>query len=332
MASWTKSQLPRPTNDLDKVANDIDRWGYGLLEDALSEPLLTKTSARLLDQAAAELQFELAFEDGGPAQKWGDFRDPDGTLRSKVFTSANGGINQRVWLLPNKGEEFLAVLEINKMHEIVSHVLGEEFQLSSFSSNIAKPGGMKMDLHTDQWWAPEPTKPGRRNLPVGSMTRKNFDCDLGFSGARSAIAPAACSNVIFMMNDFTNENGGTRLVPGSHIFGRHPNLVEDKDIETVAAEGNSGTALITDGRIWHGTGANVTKENRIAMLLTFCGPQYRPQVNYPVALDSVILKSASDRQKALFGLKIWWGYGRTGNPNLNFIDPDEQTLGKLTLS
>ena len=36
MASWTKSQLPTPTNDLDKVANDIDQWGYGLLEDALS--------------------------------------------------------------------------------------------------------------------------------------------------------------------------------------------------------------------------------------------------------------------------------------------------------
>ena len=44
MVSWTKSQLPTPTNDLDKVANDIDQWGYGLLEDALSEPLLTKTS------------------------------------------------------------------------------------------------------------------------------------------------------------------------------------------------------------------------------------------------------------------------------------------------
>ena len=112
MVSWTKSQLPTPTNDLDKVANDIDQWGYGLLEDALSEPLLTKTRARLLEQAAAELQFGLAFEDGGPSQKWGDFRDPDGALRSEVFTSANGGINQRVWLLPNKGEEFLEVLEI----------------------------------------------------------------------------------------------------------------------------------------------------------------------------------------------------------------------------
>ena len=68
MVSWTKSQLPTPTNDLDKVANDIDQWGYGLLEDALSEPLLTKTRARLLEQAAAELQFGLAFEDGGHYQ------------------------------------------------------------------------------------------------------------------------------------------------------------------------------------------------------------------------------------------------------------------------
>ena len=109
MVSWTKSQLPTPTNDLDKVTNDIDQWGYGLLEDALSESLLTKKRARLLEQAAAELQFGLAFEDGGPSQKWEDFSDPDGVLRAQVFTSANGGINQRVWLLPNKGEEFLAM-------------------------------------------------------------------------------------------------------------------------------------------------------------------------------------------------------------------------------
>tara|TARA_B100000212_G_scaffold16970_1_gene11546 strand:+ start:230 stop:901 length:672 start_codon:yes stop_codon:yes gene_type:complete len=223
-------------------------------------------------------------------------------------------------------------VEINEMHEIVSHVLGEEFQLSSFSSNIAKPSGLKMDLHTDQWWAREPNKPVRRNLLVGSMTRKKFDCGIVFSGASYAIALAACSNVIFMMNNFTDENGGTRLVPGSHMFGRHPDLIKDKEIETVAAEGNSGTELITDGRVWHGTGANATKENRIAMLLIFCGPQYRPQVNYPVALDSAILISASDRQKALFGLKIWWGYGRTRDPNLDFIDPDGQTLVKLTLS
>ena len=48
MISWDKSQLPKPTRDPDKVVNDIDRWGYGLLEDALREPLLTKIFKKII--------------------------------------------------------------------------------------------------------------------------------------------------------------------------------------------------------------------------------------------------------------------------------------------
>ena len=332
MNSWNKLDLPKPTRNLCQIRNDIDAWGYGLLKDALNESLLEKAKKRLMDQASAELKLGVAFEDGGPSQKWGEFRDPSGTLRPEVFTAANGGINQRVWLLPNKGNEFLDVLEVDDMYEIVGHVLGEEFQLSSFSSNIAKPGGLKMDLHTDQWWAPEPTRPNRRNLPVGSMTRSKFDSDPETADRPPMIAPAACSNVIFMMNDFSEENGGTRLVPGSHLYGRHPDKLKDETVETVAAEGPKGTAIITDGRVWHGTGANNSSEDRIAMLLTFCGPQYRPQVNFAMALDQEVLVNATDRQKTMFGLKVWWGYGRTGHPNVDFVDPVQRSLGKLTSS
>ena len=52
---------------------------------------------RLLDQASAEKELGYAFEDGGPEQKWGEFRDKSGKLRSEVFSAKNGGINQRVW-------------------------------------------------------------------------------------------------------------------------------------------------------------------------------------------------------------------------------------------
>lgn len=332
MKTWNKLDLPKPTLDLNEIRKDIDCWGYGLLKDALNESLLEKTRARLLDQASAELSLGVAFEDGGPAQKWGEFRDASGKLRPEVFTAENGGVNQRVWLLPNKGKEFLDVLEVDEMYEIVGHVLGEEFQLSSFSSNIAKPGGLKMDLHTDQWWAPEPTRPGRRNLPVGSMTRSKFDYDPDITDQPTMITPAACSNVIFMINEFNEGNGGTRLVPGSHLFGRHPDKVKDANIETIAAEGPKGTAIITDGRIWHGTGANQSNDERIAMLLTFCGPQYRPQVNFAMALDDEVLAKATSRQKTMFGLKVWWGYGRTGHPNVDFVNPAERSIGKLTLS
>ncbi|MEM9121587.1 MAG: phytanoyl-CoA dioxygenase family protein, partial [Cyanobacteria bacterium P01_F01_bin.56] len=37
---------------------------------------------------------------------------------------------------------------------------------------------------------------------------------------------------VFMLNGMTEENGGTRIVPGSHRFGRHPDPVQDAEIET----------------------------------------------------------------------------------------------------
>ena len=327
--SWTAADLPKPTRDRDQVRANIDQWGYGLLEGALEEPLFSRARERIQEQAAAELQRGDAFEDGGPTQQWGEFRDENGKIRAEAFTAANGGINQRVWLLPNKGGVFLDILELDHLYEMVSYVLGEEIQLSSFSANTAKPGGIKMNLHTDQWWAPEPTRPGRRNLPVGSMTRTRFDIDPERTDASEMIAPAAVSNVLIMMDPFTDANGGTRLVPGSHLAGRHPDPIRDADVETVAAEGPAGTAIITDGRVWHGTGDNHSNGSRTAMILTYCGPQYRPQVNYTVAMDREILAKASDRLKALFGLKVWWAYGRTGNPSVEFIDPTQTALGEL---
>ena len=106
--------------------------------------------ARTAAQAAAEKRLDHAFEDGGPTQQWGSFRDEKGRIRSDAFKAKNGGVNQRVWMLANKGEVFLDVLEAPEMLGLVGHVLGEVFQLSSFTANIAKPGSVKMDLHTDR--------------------------------------------------------------------------------------------------------------------------------------------------------------------------------------
>ena len=77
------------------------------------------------------------------------------------------------------------------------------------------------------------------------------------------IAPAVVVNVMWMLVDFTAENGGTRLVPRSHLTGRHPDKGLDKDVEPIAAEGPAGTAMVFDGRMWHGTGANVSDGPRL---------------------------------------------------------------------
>jgi ectoine hydroxylase-related dioxygenase (phytanoyl-CoA dioxygenase family) len=162
---------------------------------------------------------------------------------------------------------------------------------------------------------------------VGSITRARFDED---DRPRPMIAPAAAINVIWMLSDFSESNGGTRIVPRSHLSGRQPDKARDKDVESIAATGPAGTAVLIDGRLWHGTGANIGNTPRWAALVTYCGPQYRPQENFTVGIDPAVLEGASDRLRTLLGLKVWYGYGRVENPTVEFISPGERSLPELS--
>lgn len=320
-STWADATLPEPTTDLSRAKADLDEFGYCLVADALPISQCERLRDSVIETARSELEAGLAFEDGGPQQQWGAFKDAGGNIRRDAFRAANGGVNQRVWMLANKGRQFTDLLENATANELVGHVLGEEYLLSSHTANIAKPGSVPMTLHTDQWWMPAPTRVGRNPLQVGSMTRTRFDIDetAPADQAPSMISPAVVCNIIWMLNDFTEANGGTRIVPRSHLAGRHPDARLDADVQTVAAEGPAGTALFTDGRVWHGTGANIGNSPRYGLITTFCGPQFRPQENYTVGLDEQVLREASPRLRALLGFKVWWAYGRTGDPTQEFI-------------
>ena len=169
------SELPQPTEDLAQVKTQLDTYGYGLLANALNAEDLSKIKTRLKEQTLAEKQRGLAFEDGGAKQNWGDFRNQKGQVRTGAFTQSAGGVNQRVWMLINKGRVFQDMLLHTGVRNIVDHALGNDYLLSSHSANIAKPGGVPMRLHTDQWWMPMPTHADRTHLPAGSITREQTD-------------------------------------------------------------------------------------------------------------------------------------------------------------
>ena len=316
------SSLPQPNSSLGQCAHDLAQHGYCLLQDALTDDQLNRLRKRLTDQALAEKQKGFAFQDGGPSQNWGDFRDRTGKLRPQEFTEAQGGRNQRVWMLVNKGTPFLDLLSHATTRELVTGLLGDHYLLSSHTANIANPGGVAMRLHTDQWWMPPPTRIGRAGLPVGSMSRELFDQDAESTGA---ISPPVALNILWMLDDFTESNGGTRLVPGSHLSGRQPDLAA----KSIAASGPAGTALLCDGRIWYGTGANTSKRPRRAVLTTFCTPQFRPQENYTVGTRQEVLDTANSDLLELLGFKIWHAYGRTGHPTDDYIDRDDSPVGEL---
>ena len=323
--------LPQATTDIEQAKREIDEFGYCLVANALTAATVEAALSRLIEQAAAELEQGMAFEDGGPKQQWGAFTDGRGQLRQRAYTAAAGGVNQRVWMLVNKGPIFRDILFTPSVCAIVDHLLGDDYQLSSYSANIAKPGGVAMDLHTDQWWMPHPIKRGPSPVPVGSITRQRPN--LAGEEPPEMIAPCVCVNVMWMLNDFSAENGGTRFVPGSHLRGHPPHMglgkENDQEGATLAAQGAAGTAMVFDGRIWHGTGANVSSGNRYGLLSTFCGPQFRPQENFTIGTCPEVLEDASQELLALLGFKIWSGYGRVESPVAGYIAQNERSLGEL---
>ena len=318
-----KQNYPKPTASLKTAKNDLKKWGYCLLENAIPKNLNTKSMERLIEQAEAEKRLNIAYEDGSKEKKWGEFNNKD----------TNTGINQRVWMLPNKGKVFLDILQNHNYVDCIKEIVGEEFLVSSFGANIAKPGGIAMDLHTDQWWLPDPVNRNEKFLPPGSINRKKFNYKINEDILinKDLISRPAVSNVLIMLNGMSEENGGTLIVPGSHLFGRHPDKILDKDITTISAEGPPGCAIITDGRLWHGTGANITQKNRLALLITFCGPQFRPQENFTLGIRKEVFLQLDDYQKEILGFKVWNGYGRTGNPTDTFLNFKNTEIGELKI-
>ena len=85
-----------------------------------------------------------------------------------------------------------------------------------------------------------------------------------------------------LRQDVTPENGGTCCVPGSHLTGIIPPLEVDFTLKfpTVNFCAKAGTAVVFDGRLWHATGGNVTKDVERPMIFQYCNcPNFRQQEN-----------------------------------------------------
>ena len=74
---------------------------------------------------------------------------------------------------------------------------------------------------------------------------------------------------IFMVDEFRRDNGATRFVPGSQRWGHAPSdVMQDATADyegQVSACGPAGSVVIYNGSVWHGHGANQTKERRLSI-------------------------------------------------------------------
>jgi ectoine hydroxylase-related dioxygenase (phytanoyl-CoA dioxygenase family) len=151
---------------------------------------------------------------------------------------------RRLANLVDKGEVFREAISRPEMLALVESVLGAGFKLSSLNMRSANPNSASVQpFHVDM---------GR--LPDAE----------GYS---------VC-NCVWMLDDFTLENGALRVIPGSHNWGKKPQdeLADPyaPHPEELLVTGRAGTVVVMNAHTWHGGTANRTDRERRALHSFFC--------------------------------------------------------------
>jgi len=115
--------------------------------------------------------------------------------------------------------------------------------------------------------------------------------------------PTVC-NSMWALTDFTEANGATRIIPGTHLE-QSPNYGEHYD--SIAAEMAPGSVLIWHGSLWHGGGANTTSERRVGIAMNYCAGYIRQQENQQLGLPPSLVRTFSPRLQELVGYGIYNG-------------------------
>lgn len=110
-----------------------------------------------------------------------------------------------------------------------------------------------------------------------------------------------CSvNILYAIDDFSEANGGTLVVPGTHQKAAPPER-EYMERHAIAAECPAGSALIFDSTLWHAAGRNRSGKDRLAINHQFTRSFFKQQIDYVRALGEAALAGEPERSKQLLG-------------------------------
>lgn len=129
--------------------------------------------------------------------------------------------------------------------------------------------------------------------------------------------PETQVQIMYAGTDFTEDNGGTRVIPGSHLWEAdrrpHPH-------ESIAATMRRGSGLFFFGSVFHGGGANVSKDRpRIGITLSLIPGHLRQEENQYLAVPMDIVKRYPPHVQALMGYVV-------SPPACGFVDLVDPTF------
>ena len=175
----------------------------------------------------------------------------------------------------NKGQCFEGLIEQHTdivqggplIEQLITEALGAGWICSSLIAAISVKGGVPQALHQDQ--------------------DNNLDSHSPMS-----------INILTAISDVDEVNGGTLVIPGSHLVVSEA-LRNHKPVgklpPAINIDAKGGAMIITDGRLLHGTGVNHTETPRIVMLSSMLKPFLRQQENWMLSVSPEVLQRASPK-------------------------------------
>src|SRR5262249_15031424 len=147
--------------------------------------------------------------------------------------------------LVDKGDVFREVIAHPQVLGYVRQVLGPDLKLSSLNDRAADPGGGAQPLHAD--------------MAAVADARGYWVC-----------------NTVWLLDDYTPDNGALRLVPGSHRWGRLPQeALADPWADhpgQVLVTGRAGSVVVLNAHVWHAGTANRAARPRASLDQCYQGP------------------------------------------------------------
>lgn len=194
---------------------------------------------------------------------------------------------ERVYTLVGRGSVFEEIAEDMRVLAILDRLLQPGYLLTASQAICIHPGEAAQPIHHDDSFYPVPRP-----------------------------RPSYSYSTIVAVDDFTADNGGTEIIPGSHrwsdaqIQGQYDGRQHDRampaslESELVSMVVPAGTCILFHGTLMHRGGANRSAAPRLALSNQYCEPWARTQENFFLGVPRERAARMSPRLQVLLGYEV----------------------------
>jgi ectoine hydroxylase-related dioxygenase (phytanoyl-CoA dioxygenase family) len=196
---------------------------------------------------------------------------------------------ERVYTLVARGKVFEDIVEDPRVVALLDRFLQPNYLLTASQAICIHPGETPQPIHADDLFYRIPRP-------------------------REAIS----LSTIVAVDAFTADNGGTEIIPGSHLWGDdqiagiyqdgHDNdapAQESLERQLIPVVMPAGACVVFSGTLLHRGGANRSSAPRLGFSNQYCEPWARPQENFFLGVPAELARTMSPRVQSMLGYSVW---------------------------